>query len=89
MVYHPSWGYFAKEYGLTQIPVEIEGKRPKPAQLQRLIETARRYGDIAPNGTLLDGYIERVFYDVRDSEVQVLAIVSKADASEWLGQFGE
>jgi zinc transport system substrate-binding protein len=41
MVYHPSWGYFAQSYGLKQIPVEIEGKEPKPAQLQSLIEEAR------------------------------------------------
>lgn len=41
MVFHPSWGYFAKEYGLEQIAIEIEGKDPKPAQLQQLIEYAR------------------------------------------------
>jgi len=41
MVFHPSWGYFAKAYGLEQIPVEIEGKEPKPAQLQNLIKLAR------------------------------------------------
>jgi len=41
MVFHPSWGYFAKEYGLEQIAIEIEGKNPKPAQLQELIEHAR------------------------------------------------
>lgn len=41
MVFHPSWGYFAQSYGLTQIPVEIEGKSPKPAHLQHLIEEAR------------------------------------------------
>lgn len=44
MVYHPAWGYFAREYGLQQVPVEIEGKQPKPAQLQKLIERARRLG---------------------------------------------
>lgn len=44
MVYHPSWGYFADAYGLTQIPVELEGKEPKPAQLQGLIERAREDG---------------------------------------------
>lgn len=37
----------------------------------RLIETDRWYGDIAPNGTLLDGYIERVFYDVRSSDLRL------------------
>jgi zinc transport system substrate-binding protein len=41
MVFHPSWGYFAKEYGLEQIPIEIEGKSPKPSQLVELIHHAR------------------------------------------------
>lgn len=42
MVFHPSWGYFARSYDLEQIAVEIEGKSPKPAHLQSLIEMARR-----------------------------------------------
>jgi len=42
MVFHPSWGYFAREYGLRQLPVEIEGKAPKPRQLIRLIDKARQ-----------------------------------------------
>lgn len=42
MVFHPAWGYFAKEYGLRQVPVEIEGKEPKPAQLKELIEHAKK-----------------------------------------------
>lgn len=37
VVYHPSWGYFAKRYDLVQIPIEIEGKEPKPAELKELI----------------------------------------------------
>ncbi|MBF0202352.1 MAG: zinc ABC transporter substrate-binding protein [Desulfamplus sp.] len=41
IVFHPSWGYFAKDYGLKQIPIEIEGKDPKPAQLKELIEHAK------------------------------------------------
>jgi zinc transport system substrate-binding protein len=44
MVFHPSWGYFAKEYGLEQVPIEIEGKAPKPAQLGELIRHARENG---------------------------------------------
>jgi mRNA interferase RelE/StbE len=31
----------------------------------------------------------RVFYDVSDAVVQVLAIVSKSEADEWLERFGE
>jgi zinc transport system substrate-binding protein len=41
MVFHPAWGYFAETYGLEQVPIELEGKSPKPAQLQALIERAR------------------------------------------------
>ncbi len=41
MVFHPSWGYFAQAYGLIQVPVQIEGRNPKPAQLKELIEHAR------------------------------------------------
>lgn len=42
MVYHPSWGYFADTYGLTQIPIESEGKEPGPRRLAALIDQARR-----------------------------------------------
>lgn len=42
LVFHPAWGYFAREYGLVQVPVEIEGKEPKPADLAELIDLARR-----------------------------------------------
>jgi zinc transport system substrate-binding protein len=42
MVFHPAWGYFAHTYGLKQVPVEIEGKDPKPAQLKALIGQAKK-----------------------------------------------
>lgn len=41
MVFHPSWGYFADEFGLQQVAAEVEGKEPKPRQLKELIELAR------------------------------------------------
>ncbi len=41
MVFHPSWGYFARAYGLKQVAVEIEGKDPKPGQLMELIKHAQ------------------------------------------------
>lgn len=44
MVYHPSWGYFARQYGLKQVPVELEGKEPGPRELAEVIRTARRLG---------------------------------------------
>jgi zinc transport system substrate-binding protein len=42
LVFHPAWGYFARTYGLQQVPVEIEGKEPKPAQIRALIEFAQK-----------------------------------------------
>jgi zinc transport system substrate-binding protein len=44
LVFHPSWGYFARTYGLKQVPIEIEGKNPKPFHLKDLIEGARDKG---------------------------------------------
>jgi zinc transport system substrate-binding protein len=44
MVFHPAWGYFARTYGLEQVPIEIEGKEPKAAQLAELIQHARERG---------------------------------------------
>ncbi len=43
MVFHPSWGYFAKTYGLKQVPIEVEGKSPKPAQLMELVQYAKKH----------------------------------------------
>ncbi|MFP5289073.1 MAG: metal ABC transporter solute-binding protein, Zn/Mn family, partial [Thermoanaerobaculia bacterium] len=44
LVYHPSWGYFARQYGMEQIAIEAEGKEPGAASLIETIEHARREG---------------------------------------------
>ena len=44
MVFHPAWGYFARHYGLEQIPVELEGKEPRAQDLQHLIQRAKAEG---------------------------------------------
>ncbi len=44
MVYHPTWGYFAHEYGLRQVAIEAEGKEPSAQRLIQLIGEARREG---------------------------------------------
>lgn len=41
IVFHPAFGYFAAAYGLTQVPIEIEGKEPGPRQLGELITFAK------------------------------------------------
>ena len=42
MVFHPSWQYFAKEYSLIQLVIEVEGKEPKPKTLKKIIDEARK-----------------------------------------------
>jgi len=44
LVFHPAWGYFAKDYGLRQIPIEAEGKEPGAKSLARVIDLGKREG---------------------------------------------
>jgi zinc transport system substrate-binding protein len=41
MVFHPAWGYFANEYNLEELAIEIDGKAPKPRELIDIIKKAR------------------------------------------------
>jgi zinc transport system substrate-binding protein len=42
MVFHPSWGYFAEEFNLRQLSVEVDGKEPGPRKLEGIFDAARR-----------------------------------------------
>ncbi len=44
LVFHPAWGYFADDYGLRQIAIEVEGKAPTDRELTALQELAKREG---------------------------------------------
>lgn len=44
MIYHPSLAYFARDYGLKQLSIEMGGKEPTPAQLKGMVEQAHREG---------------------------------------------
>ena len=41
LVYHPSFGYLAHQYNLSQIAIEDEGKEPTPAGVQAIIDQAK------------------------------------------------
>ncbi len=41
LVYHPSWGYFAKDYGLEQIAIERGGREATPKTIVELVRAAR------------------------------------------------
>lgn len=41
LTFHPSLGYFARDYSLKQIAVEKEGKEPTPSIMRELIDSVR------------------------------------------------
>jgi zinc transport system substrate-binding protein len=43
IVFHPAFGYFARDYNLTQIAVEQGGKEPEANYIVRLIEEAKEH----------------------------------------------
>jgi zinc transport system substrate-binding protein len=41
MIFHPTLGYLARDYGLKEIAVENEGKEPNPSSLKKLIDIGK------------------------------------------------
>lgn len=44
LVYHPAWGYLARDYGLHEMAIEDHGKEPGPAEMAKIINTAKKEG---------------------------------------------
>ena len=44
LVFHPSWGYFADEFGLKQVAMETEGKEPSAKEFMSLIKRMKKSG---------------------------------------------
>lgn len=44
LIFHPAWGYFARDFHLTQIAAEQAGKEPTLRQLNALIRQAQQLG---------------------------------------------
>jgi zinc transport system substrate-binding protein len=69
LIFHPAFAYFARDYNLTQISIEQDGKEPSPAYMAELIKTA------------LDKKITAVFiskeFDTRNAEVLAREIKGK------------
>lgn len=43
MVLHPAWAYFARDYNLEEIAIEVSGKEPSARDLARLVDAAKQY----------------------------------------------
>lgn len=68
-IYHPALTYLARDYGLTQVAVEHEGKEPSAKHLARIIEQARNEG------------IKHIFYQSEFPASSVEAICKDANAT--------
>lgn len=44
LIFHPTLGYFARQYQLEQIPLEFEGKEPSPRHMKEMVDLARAKG---------------------------------------------
>ena len=43
-IYHPAWPYFARDYNLTQLPIEeVEEQAPSSQRIQNVIDEAKRF----------------------------------------------
>lgn len=42
IIFHPAWGYFAKDYNLEQESIEVGGQEPSAAELANLISQAKQ-----------------------------------------------
>ncbi len=43
IIYHPSLGYFADDYGLTMVSIQSEGKDAAPDDLQKIIDMSKMH----------------------------------------------
>ena len=69
MVAHPSWGYFADAYGLTQIPLERHGTEIRPRELSGLV-------DFAKSNNIQTVYVDKQF---NSASARLLARETGAD----------
>ena len=73
VVFHPSWGYFADDYGLRQIAIEIEGNNPTDAELTRIQEQTRTLGvSVVFVQPQIAGKSARAIADVMDARLETL-----------------
>lgn len=80
LVYHPDWGYFARQYGLEQISIEAEGKEPSAARMIRLIDRARREG---VRLVLIQGGFPRKSAQVIADAVHGRVVVADPQEKDW------
>ncbi len=68
MIYHPALSYYAREFGINQISVEVEGKEPNVEELMNVINLAKRHN------------INTILYQNEFSDIVVKSVAEDIDA---------
>lgn len=53
IVFHPAWGYFARDFDLEMIPIEVGGQEPSAAEMAEMISRSsggKYQSDLCPAG---------------------------------------
>lgn len=77
LIYHPALSYFARDYGLTQIAVEDDGKNPSAQKLTDLVKLAK-------SESLNAVFIQSQF-DSRNAQILALELGGKVVVIDPLG----
>lgn len=67
LIYHPAYGYFAEDYDLEMIPIEIDGKEASIKKLDSFIHIAEEKG------------LSRIYYQEEMSKKQAQLIANEID----------
>lgn len=83
LIFHPSLGYYARDYHLRQYSVEYEGKPPSTAQMKELV-------DLAEKEKIATVFIQSQFETSKAKTIakEINAIVETIDplAEDWLSE---
>lgn len=77
MIFHPGLTYYARDYGLKQISLEIDGKEPSAKQLAETVATARAAG--------ISKVLYQAEFPIRVVEIAATEIGAKAVEIDILG----
>lgn len=78
LVTHPAFGYFCRDYGITQLSIEVDGKEPTPKQMTTLLLRAK------------EEKLKRVFLEPQHSVKGGLRLAQELNAEViWLDPYNE
>lgn len=80
LIYHPALGYFARDYGITQMSIEEEGKSPSAKGMLNVINKSKKFG--------IKAILSQSQFDTHNSQaiaMEIGGVVVKVDplAENW------